>query len=221
MTSDPSEKELARDELRAIVSFARGLDTAALAAPSLCTDWRIDDVLAHLAWTATAPLATLARAMIEGGMRPGPRMASHFGRAAVQYRQTHAIGAIIDVLDELAEGTRAYGTGARMGRPREYLVDYVVHHADMRRGVNEPAPAPNERTVAALGAALTVGGLIGSKQRSRGLRFIATDTDWVRGTGPSVKGPAEALLLGITGRPAALAELEGDGVAVLADRVGR
>ena len=222
MTSDAAhkQKELARDELRAIVTFARSLDRAALAAPSLCTGWRIDDVLAHLAWTATAPLGTLARAMLLGGLRPGPRMASHFGRAAVEHRQTHAIGEIIDTLNELAQGARAYGMGARIGRPREYLVDYVVHHADIRRALGKPAPVLNERTIAALDAAPTIGGLIGGKQRSRGLRLLATDTDWVRGTGPTIEGPAEMLLLGITGRPAALSELEGEGVAVLAGRIG-
>ena len=86
--------------------------------------------------------------------------------------------------------------------------------------LDKPAPVLNERTIAALDAAPTIGGLIGGKQRSRGLRLFATDTDWVRGTGPTIEGPAEMLLLAITGRPAALPQLEGEGVAVLAGRIG-
>ena len=52
-----------------------------------------------------------------------------------------------------------------------------------------------------------------------GLRFEATDLDWTAGSGPTVRGTAEALMLALTGRPVVLAELAGDGVAALRRRL--
>lgn len=47
------------------------------------------------------------------------------------------------------------------------------------------------------------------------LRFEATDLDFGSGSGPPVQGPAEALMMAMTGRPAALGDLDGAGVPVL------
>ena len=41
---------------------------------------------------------------------------------------------------------------------------------------------------------------------------------WARGNGPEVIGTGEAVLMTIAGRSAALADLTGSGVAVLAER---
>jgi hypothetical protein len=49
----------------------------------------------------------------------------------------------------------------------------------------------------------------------RGLRLVATDLDWSHGSGPEVRGPGEALMVALAGRPLALAALAGDGVDVL------
>jgi hypothetical protein len=46
-----------------------------------------------------------------------------------------------------------------------------------------------------------------------GLRFEATDMDWSSGSGPVVSGDAEALLMAIGGRAAAVEDLAGAGVA--------
>jgi hypothetical protein len=45
--------------------------------------------------------------------------------------------------------------------------------------------------------------------------------DWAYGSGPVVHGAAEALMLALTGRVVGLAELEGEGTAVLRDRLTR
>ena len=50
------------------------------------------------------------------------------------------------------------------------------------------------------------------------LRFEATDIDWSGGDGAVVTGPAEALLMAISGRPAALEDLSGDGLEELTSR---
>jgi len=53
------------------------------------------------------------------------------------------------------------------------------------------------------------------------LRLEATDVDWTVGDGPVVRGPAQALLLLLTGRDAAaLPALAGPGVARLSQGAG-
>ena len=65
----------------------------------------------------------------------------------------------------------------------------------------------------------TIGGFVKSKQRMDGLRWTATDVEWTFGDGPEVTGPAEALILLASGRPAPIDEARGDGVATLKERV--
>jgi hypothetical protein len=43
----------------------------------------------------------------------------------------------------------------------------------------------------------------------------ATDVDWSRGQGPDIAGPIGAILLLLTGRPAALEQLAGEGADAL------
>jgi hypothetical protein len=51
------------------------------------------------------------------------------------------------------------------------------------------------------------------------VRIAATDVDWSHGKGPEARGTGEALLMIMAGRPDALADLDGPGVATLASRV--
>jgi hypothetical protein len=55
-------------------------------------------------------------------------------------------------------------------------------------------------------------------KRAHGLRLVATDVEWTWGDGPEVRGTGEALLVALTGRPAALDDLTGDGVPSLRSR---
>jgi hypothetical protein len=60
--------------------------------------------------------------------------------------------------------------------------------------------------------------IVGTKRRIDGLTLRATDTEWSTGTGPEVAGPILALLMAMTGRKAATADLTGEGVETLASR---
>jgi hypothetical protein len=59
---------------------------------------------------------------------------------------------------------------------------------------------------------------LGAKKRIAGLRLEATDADWSTGEGPLVRGPLLSLVLAMTGRSVALADLDGPGVAELGRR---
>lgn len=57
------------------------------------------------------------------------------------------------------------------------------------------------------------------KGRFDGLSLRATDQDWAWGSGPQVTCPSEALAMAMTGRVAALADLDGTGVRLLSERI--
>jgi uncharacterized protein (TIGR03083 family) len=222
MLSPRQQMCLAAAELGDIAAFAATLDDTALATPSLCADWRIDDVLSHLAWTATTPATEMVGILAASRGRPDARMSTAYSKAAIEHRRSHPIADVITTLDQLSHDRRAFGNIQRLwtlGRPREFLVDYVVHHFDMRRPLNQSHRPPNERLLAALQLAPTIAGLIGAKQRARGLRLVATDLEWSAGRGPTVQGSAEALLLVLTGRRDALHELTGEGAPLLVSTV--
>ena len=52
------------------------------------------------------------------------------------------------------------------------------------------------------------------------MRLVATDLRFSAGTGPQVRGAAEALLMAIAGRRGVVSELSGPGQAKLAGRIG-
>jgi uncharacterized protein (TIGR03083 family) len=100
--------------------------------------------------------------------------------------------------------------------PGVILADMVVHHQDIRR------PLGRGRTIDPARLLHTLrhpDPFANPRRYSKGLKFVATDIDWTSGSGPEVRGSGEALALAIVGRSAVLAELEGDGVAVLAQRI--
>ncbi|WP_344627921.1 maleylpyruvate isomerase family mycothiol-dependent enzyme, partial [Kitasatospora arboriphila] len=95
----------------------------------------------------------------------------------------------------------------------------VVHAEDIRRplGITHAHPPRALTRCADLHLRLDV--LIGGGCRAAGLRLRAADTSWTAGDGPEVVGPMPSLLPAVTGRPAGLAGLFGDGLPVLASRL--
>jgi hypothetical protein len=98
------------------------------------------------------------------------------------------------------------------------LTELVVHSSDISEGVGKPLVLPVEDYVAALEHLKNVQPVFGSKQRIAGLTLRATDTEWSTGSGPTVEGPAQQLLLAVAGRRVALDRLSGDGLATMRAR---
>ena len=98
------------------------------------------------------------------------------------------------------------------------LAELVVHAADIAGGVGTPFALPLDDYVAALEHVKDVQPVLGSKKRIAGLTLRATDAAWSTGSGPTVEGPAQHLLLAVVGRRAGLDRLSGDGLATLRAR---
>jgi hypothetical protein len=98
------------------------------------------------------------------------------------------------------------------------LGEIVVHGDDIRRPLGITHKSPEAALLAVADNWKNSNLLIGSKRRITGVQLRATDASWSHGTGPVVSGPLQSLVLAMTGRKGALADLSGDGVSILAGR---
>ena len=195
-------------ERKALASDLEALDQDQWAQTSLCTQWTVRDVVAHMTATAKiTPPAFFGKMLTSGfslstlqgkdiAVERGDSPADALARfEAIESSRKHPPGPADTWLGETivhAEDIRrALGTG------HEYPADAVVHVADFYKNSNL---------------------ILGTKRRIEGLTLQATDTNWSHGTGPSVSGPMIALVMAMTGRKAVAGELSGDGVATLQAR---
>ncbi len=201
------------DERCRIADLVDSLTPQQLAVPSLCGDWTVQEVAGHLLAAVVTPPAEFLTTVVRTGFR------LHVANARLAARVAARPAA------DLAAGLRANAanpsTPPIVGAPGQ-LTDLQVHGQDMRRPLGLPHGLRLDRLRESL-TFLVGGRAVGfaPKRRLAGLRFEATDLDWTYGTGPVLAGPAEALMLAMTGRTVVIGELDGPGVAVLRDRLAR
>jgi uncharacterized protein (TIGR03083 family) len=195
-------------ERRALAKDLQSLRDDQWSSASLCGDWTVRDVTAHMTATAKiTPLAFFAK-MASSGFS--------FGRLQEK-----------DILTE--RGASPAETLARFeavvtsvkhppGPTDSWLGETLIHSEDIRRplGIGHEYPVAAVVRVADFYKGSNL--VVGAKRRIEGLRLRATDADWSHGSGPEVSGPVLALILAMTGRNAAFKELTGDGVATLRER---
>lgn len=178
-------------------------------APSLCAGWRVRDVVAH---------------MVETHLQTPPRFMARFAAAGFRFNTfaargvaTHASQTPAELLAEFRD--TAPRSTAPPGPKPTWLAEVVIHGEDVARPTGRPLPVSPEALATVAGFVRGSTPLLHGKQRSAGLRLRATDVDWSAGEGPEVAGPAASLILAMTGRKPALADLSGDGLETLAARV--
>ena len=177
--------------------------------PSLCSKWTVKDVVAHvISYEELGTLGLLKRFAKGWIVRANEAGVDEF--AALSPEQ---------LLEFLRNHLQPRGLTAGFGGMIA-LIDGTIHHQDIRRSLGRPRTVPADRLERVLG--LVPGNpRLGAGRRIRGLRLRANDVDWAHGRGPEVTGPGEALLMAMSGRPAALADLDGAGLGTLAERLGR
>ncbi len=175
-------------------------------APTLCTGWRVRDVVAHV-----VSYDELGMGQVVRGWFWSPRINAI---AMARYN----VCSPEQLLALLAAHLEPQGLHAALGG-RVGLVECIVHHQDIRRGLGLPRVVPAERLLPALRLAL-IAPDVGWLWRVRGVRLVATDVGFSFGAGPVVRGPGEALLMALAGRHGVVGELAGPGQGRLARRIG-
>ena len=178
--------------------------------PSLCRDWRVRHVVAHMIGEATTPTLT-----IMGGLaRHGFRLNVFIRADALRRGECGPADLAAAYRSTIPLRTGPPGTTSATA-----LVDVACHTSDILRPLGRATPLHPCVLAAAARRLASAGYPIGAKKRIRGLRLVATDTDFDLGTGLVVEGPIEAILLAIGGRPAGMPELSGPGRSHLAERL--
>lgn len=201
------------EETSDIAKFLEELSDDDLDVDSLCEGWRVRDVAAHMAWGHTAPLSEMLSLAVRN--RLDVDKASKDG--SIAFADNRSSDDLKEVFSGVARNHTRRGI-ARFIPGKMAFTDHLIHHQDMRRPLDRQRDIPEERLVAALDV-LPKLGTIDSNKRARDLRLRATDADWTHGDGPEVSGPAEALIMALGGRPAALDDLSGEGLDTLSARV--
>ena len=198
------------NERRALADVFDKLTSEQLRTPSLCDGWTVHDIAAHLIMPLETRIPSFALALI------GAR--GDFDKANLTLTRRHAARPITDLVDSLRRNAAHRFKPPGMG-PEAPLTELLLHGQDIRRPLGIDREFSEERITTSL-RFLTETKYRGfvPKGRLDGLAFEATDLDWSHGTGATVRGSAEALLLAISGRTASLSDLSGDGVALLWDR---
>jgi uncharacterized protein (TIGR03083 family) len=204
---DPSLMTMAHAERAELAEFLTTLAPADWSAPSLCTRWSVKDVVAHVVSYDELGIAGLVKRFAKG-------FVVNANQIGVDEFTPLSPNELIDFLHRhLDPSGLTAGFGGAIG-----LVDGTVHHQDIRRALDRPRVIPADRLVRVLGL-IPGNPRLGAGRRIRGLRLQADDVDWNHGSGDEVTGAGEALMMAMTGRPAALADLSGPGLPILAQRL--
>ncbi|MDT4922940.1 MAG: hypothetical protein QOG01_653 [Pseudonocardiales bacterium] len=195
-------------ERQSLADEVEGLTAEQWATPSLCSEWTVHDVLAHLVSAAK--------------MTP-PRFLTKFAAAGFNFDKFTAKQVAVEGAGgpaaTLAAFRAAQSRSSSPPGPKDtWLGEAIVHGEDIRRPLNIPHSYPLPDVTRALAFYARSNAIIGGKSRVAGLTMKATDTDFSVGSGPLVEGPALSLLLAASGRKSALTELSGPGVDDLRER---
>jgi uncharacterized protein (TIGR03083 family) len=201
--------EMTTAERTELADFLASLEPEQWEAASLCEGWRVRDVVAHvMSFDGVNVLDMLRRAI-----RARFVDVNQVGVDELAALTTEQL------LDRLRAHLRPQGLATTFGG-RLALLDVTIHHQDIRRPLGKPRQIPAERLLYVLADAVRSPELPG-RRLARGVRLAPTDLDWSHGSGPEITGPAEAILMAITGRAIAIPELGGPGLPVVVRRLAR
>jgi uncharacterized protein (TIGR03083 family) len=179
-------------------------------ADSLCTGWRMREVVAHLVGILEIPVAAYTWGIVKA--RNFDKYNDQIARR-IGARDPAALAGSFRALASKRFAPPVIG-------PIAPMADVYVHTRDIERPLDRAAhldPTPLAEILDYVCSARARGFVPG--RRTKGLRFEASDLDWSHGDGPVVTGAGEALMMAVCGRGVALSELTGDGVEVLRSRL--
>jgi uncharacterized protein (TIGR03083 family) len=195
-------------ERKALAKDLQALDAEQWQVASLCGQWTVRDVTAHMTATAKiTPPAFFAKLAMSG---------FSFGRLQDKDITVEKGSSPADTLARFVAAENS--TNHPPGPADTMLGETIIHGEDIRRPLGFQHEYPTEAVVRVADFFKGSNLLIGSKKRIDGLTLRATDADWSHGSGPEVSGPLLSLVMAMTGRKAALDDLTGDGVTTLRSR---
>lgn len=184
--------------------------------PSLCSGWKVRDVLGHMGLGHTTPMGAMVGRIAKFGFNVTKASFTESqglfaGKSAEDVRR---------FWDEVMVAQHPMKGISKLIPVRAGFLDHLVHNQDIRRPTGMGRTIPTDRLVRALELVRSEGTpMFNPKKTVRGLRLVASDAGWSGGDGPAVEGPGEAIVMAAAGRRPAVEDLSGEGVEVLRARL--
>lgn len=163
--------------------------------PSLCEGWKVRDVAAHLTHSQMGPL----RVVIEAA-RSGFRFDPMISRLATSDSRSQA--QIVAALRGMV-GSRKRIVGTK---PLDPLTDVLVHGQDITVPLGIDRPMPPAAAAASADHLWRMTFPMKPANRVKGIRLVATDTDFSAGEGYEIKAPIRDILMELTGRRTSISD---------------
>jgi uncharacterized protein (TIGR03083 family) len=200
---------LAKAERAALAEDLAGLSAEQWRHATLCGEWDVEQVVAHLTAAASLNQWQWLRSMLGARFRPDV----HNQRRLEEHRGSTPA----ETLDRFRAVITS--TTAPSSHTPAYLGEVVVHAQDIRLPLGlARAPGVDALTpVAGFFAGRDFA--VASRTHVADLQLRADDGPFATGTGPLVTGSTLALVMSMAGRVPYLAELDGPGVPTLRSRI--
>lgn len=197
----------------AMADLLEGLSADQLSQPSLCGDWDVQTVGAHLASAITTNTGAFLIEVL--------RQRGNFDKANAATAHKEARNGIAATIAKIRANANSRFVPPVTG-PRAPLTDVMVHTGDIARPLGLPHTAPDDHVRTAL-EFLTTGRPVAFVARGwlMNLRVVADDFEFSHGSGAEVHGRGIDVMMAMCGRSHALQDLTGDGVETLRTRITR
>ena len=200
---------LAHSERAALAEELAGLGAEQWRHDTLCGEWDVEQVVAHLTAAASLNQWQWLRSMLGARFRPDVhnqrRLAEHCGSTPAE--TLDRFRAVITSTTAPSQHTPAY------------LGEVVVHAQDIRQPLGLARTPSIEALTPVADFFAQRNFTVASHTHAADLRLRADDGPFAAGTGPLVTGPTLALVMSMAGRVPYLAELDGPGVPTLRSRL--
>lgn len=200
---------LAHTERAALAEDVANLSAEQWRHGTLCADWDVEEVVAHLTAAASLNGWQWLRSMLGARFRPDVhnrrRLAEH--RGATPAETLDRFRAVIT------------STTAPSGDTPAWLGEVVVHAQDIRQPLGLPRTPSVDALTPVADFFARRNFTVSSRTHVAGLRLQADDGPFTAGTGPLVYGSTLALTMAMAGRAPYLDQLGGPGVPTLRSRL--
>ena len=200
---------LVHAERAALAEDLAGLGAEQWRHDTLCGEWDVEQVVAHLTAAASLNQWRWLRTMLGARFRPDVhnqrRLAEHCGSTPAE--TLARFRAVIT------------STTAPSSHTPAYLGEVVVHAQDIRQPLGLVLMPGVDALTPVAGFFARRDFAVASHTQVADLQLRADDGPFATGTGPLVSGSTLALVMSMAGRASYLAELDGPGVPILRSRI--
>lgn len=214
MTHDADLFERATRNRLEIADFLDSLSDEQWRSPTLCEGWDVHHVAAHFLQPMLVGFGQFLLASLRHRGHTDATV-DHVTRQLARRERSEIIALLRAHAADQVRPPRVGAIGP--------FAETCIHLSDIARplGLDAAASRADWMVLLAYLTGTSPAASLIDPRRIAGVTLRATDANWSHGDGPEVAGTVEALGMAITGRTAALADLDGPGLASLQSAYAR